>query len=50
MEKFGGDLQTLYQIDEPYPPVLLLTTNLDPVQLIDATLLESEVETAVRRL
>ena len=47
MEKVRGDLQTLYQMEEPHPPGIPLAKNVDPVQVNDTNPLEAEVEEAV---
>ena len=47
MEKVRGDLQTLYQMEEPHPPGIPLAKHVDPVQVNDTNPLEAEVEEAV---
>ena len=47
MEKVRGDLQTLYQREEPHTPVMPLATHMDPFQVNDVTPYEAEVETVV---
>ena len=50
MEKVRGDLQTLYQREEPHLPGLTLATHVKPDEVNNDIPLEAEVETAVRRL
>ena len=44
MENVRRDFQTLYHREEPYPHGLPLVTHMDPVQVNDADISESEVE------
>ena len=48
MEKFRGDLQTLYQREEPQTPDIPLTTHVDLVQVNYDNPLEAEVEVSFR--
>ena len=50
IEKVRGDLQTLYQREEPHPPGLNLDTHVDPAKVSDKIPSEAEVEAAVQPL
>ena len=50
MDKVKGDLQTLYQKEDPHPPGLTLATHVDPAKVNKNISLEAEVEAALRRL
>ena len=50
IEKVKGDLQTLYQREEPHPPGLPLATHIDPAKVNNEIPKEAEVEEEVRRL
>ena len=49
-EKVRGELQTLYQREEPHPPDLPLITHVDPAKLNNNIPSEVEAEAAVPRL
>ena len=50
MAKVTKDYATLYQQEDPYPPVRLLSTHVDPFQINDNVPSEVEVESAVQCL
>ena len=50
MEKVRGDLQTLYQREDPHTPGLPLATHVEPAKANNEIPSEAEVEAEVRRL
>ena len=50
MDKVRGELNILYQREEPQPPGLPLETHVDPAKVNDDIPSKAEVEAAVRRL
>ena len=50
MENVGGYFQTLYQMEEPHAPGLLLSTHVNPAEVNDKISSEVEAETVVLRL
>ena len=49
-DKVRGDLQTLYQREEPHPPGMPLETHMGPANLNDEIPSEAEVEAVVCHL